>query len=91
VYLELQPATAPHLRAFLRTDQRWFVAPQRALMKKLESLLDEECVVFKGKGAGGAANGGSSGGNGWRRGDRSSRAAPQAQQGVASEAVTRFD
>ncbi|NQU76314.1 MAG: DNA polymerase III subunit alpha, partial [Planctomycetes bacterium] len=49
LYLQLHPLTAPQIRATLQSDPRWYVNPQRELMKKLEELLGAENVVFKGK------------------------------------------
>ncbi len=85
LYIEVRPQTAPQLKAVVRSDTQWYVAPRHGLMKKLEGLLDEHNVVFKGKPAVNTRGGRGS----WRK--RNGQGQPAAQSGVASAAVTRFN
>ncbi len=83
--LTVLPATAPHLRVTVVSDRQWYVSPQRPLMKKLEELLDEHNVIFKGKPAAPRRARSS-----WQsRNGRGEAVGPTS--GPASAAVTRFN
>ena len=88
LFLEVRPTSAPHLKAMIRTSPKWFVAPQRPLMKKLEELLGEQNVLFKGKPPTDPRGGN---GNNWRQRSHPSGTDAKPQSGVASDAVTRFN
>ncbi len=83
--LEVRPQSAPHLKATIKADPQWFLSPKRPLMQKLQAILGEENVTFKGKPA--TANG-----NGWRKKNGFGQpAAARGATGPASAAVTRFN
>jgi len=91
LYLQVRPPTAGHLSATVRADPQWYVAPRRALLDRLETLLGEANVVFRGKPAGNNGRNGGNRRNGGRRRRAGTSAGPAAGNGVASPAVTRFN
>ena len=56
LYLETRPATAPNLKAIVRADPQWYLQPTRGLLRRLEEMLGEANVVFKGKPATGVTS-----------------------------------
>ncbi len=47
VTLEITPRSRPEVRAQVRVDQRFFISPSRALVRKLSEVLDERNVVLE--------------------------------------------
>ena len=80
--LEITPATRGDVRCLLRPDRKWFVKPNRKLMDELIGLLGEENLTLSPKPLAAPNN---------RRGNWQRNGAPSGQNGVASEAVTRFN
>jgi hypothetical protein len=90
VLLEVRPASRPDVRATVRPDKQWFVAPSRRLVDELVGLLREENLLLRPRSAG---NGGGNGGGRrfYRPAQRQGPAAPNGPNGNVSPAVTRFD
>ncbi len=95
LYLQVRSVTAGHLIATVRTDPQWYIAPRRTLLSRLEDMLDESNVVFRGtpagNGGGNGRNGRGNGSNGGRRRYIGASAGGSGSDGVASPAVTRFN
>jgi DNA polymerase III alpha subunit len=70
VYVQLRPAHKPDVRATIRVDKQWYVAPSRALVEELEDLLGgQECLVLSPRPQAAANGNGSGYGNGFARGN----------------------
>jgi len=87
VLLLVSPPSMPHLQVTVRSDRQCHVAPTRPLMTKLQALLDEENVVFKGR----AASSSRRNGRGSRRPRNGYAARARAAAEPAGPAVTRFN
>jgi DNA polymerase-3 subunit alpha len=84
LYVEVSPAGRVDVRAKVQVDREWFVSPSRETLTALEDILGgQEFLSLTGRAV--VPNGRSRRGN-WNPNQRS-----HGQQGVVSEAVTRFN
>ena len=81
IVLEMAPSSRADVKCMIRPDRKWYIKPSRKLMDELLGLLGEENLTLRAKELPPPARRSQWKGNGAARG----------QNGVASEAVTRFN
>jgi DNA polymerase III alpha subunit/REP element-mobilizing transposase RayT len=81
--LRVSPTARPDLQVVVRTDDKWRLAPSQKLIDELTGLLGEENVFLRPKPQGN--------GNARKQWKGPLRRSANGNQGVASEAVTRFN
>ncbi len=82
LYVNARPSQRPDVIAIVRVGRDWCVKPSRELISALEALLgSQEYLKFEPKPVPSAE----------RKGGQRWNSKPQGQNGVASEAVTRFN
>ncbi len=80
IFLQLAPMGQPLVRATIRPDRQWYVAPSRKLVDELVGLLGEENLLLRPRPPQVRENN-----------RKFFRKGPGGQNGVASAAVTRFN
>ena len=84
IVLEMAPTVRNDVKCMIRPDRKWFTKPTRKLMDELLGLLGEENLTLRAKELPPPSRRGQWKGNG-------NGAPARGQNGVASEAVTRFN